>query len=77
MNEQTIQRDAQSEQVRLRYRALMEEGADPHEWAFAWQTELNRGGFRASDLLMDEVVAPGRCIGCASCVTICPADVFD
>jgi coenzyme F420 hydrogenase subunit beta len=26
---------------------------------------------------MDEVVEPGKCIGCASCVTICPVDVFD
>jgi coenzyme F420 hydrogenase subunit beta len=77
MSERTIERDPQSERVCQRYRALMEEGADPHEWAFAWRTELNRGGFRASDLLMDEVVAPGRCIGCASCITICPADVFD
>ena len=76
-SERTIQPDPKAKRVRERYRALMAEGADPHEWAFAWRTELNRGGFRASDLIMDEVVDPGRCIGCASCVTICPADVFD
>jgi coenzyme F420 hydrogenase subunit beta len=29
------------------------------------------------DFLMDEIVAAGKCIGCASCVTICPVDVFD
>lgn len=55
----------------------MDSGADPHEWAFAWRTELNRGGFRAVDFLMDEVVRAGKCIGCASCLTICPVDVFD
>jgi coenzyme F420 hydrogenase subunit beta len=29
------------------------------------------------DFLMDEIVHTGKCIGCASCVTICPVDVFD
>ncbi len=60
-----------------RYHRLLEEAADPHEWAYAWRTELNRGGFRAVDFLMEEVVDSGKCIGCASCVTICPVDVFD
>ncbi len=60
-----------------RYRSLRDGGADPHEWAYAWRRELNRGGFRAVDFLMDEVVSSGKCVGCASCVTICPVDVFD
>ncbi|QBI19925.1 4Fe-4S dicluster domain-containing protein [Egibacter rhizosphaerae] len=65
------------EQVRERYHQLLEEADDPNEWAYAWRSELNRGGFRAVDLLMDEVVHAGRCIGCAACVTVCPVDVFD
>ncbi len=70
-------RDAVVERVSQRYRDLKNGGADPHEWAYAWRTELNRGGFRAVDFLMDEVVTAGKCIGCAACVTICPVDVFD
>ncbi len=69
--------DPVSRQVISRYRRLLDEGADPHEWAFAWRTELNRGGFPAYELLMEEVVKPGKCVGCAACVTICPVDVFD
>ncbi len=63
--------------VRERYRRLLQSAADPHEWAYAWRTELNRGGFPASRLIMEEVVEPGKCIGCAACVTICPTSVFD
>lgn len=59
------------------YHRLLQEAEDPHEWAYAWRTELNRGGFRAVDFLMDEIVHTGKCIGCASCVAICPVDVFD
>jgi coenzyme F420 hydrogenase subunit beta len=66
-----------SRQVIDRYHRLLKEGADPHEWAFAWRTELNRGGFPAYELLMEEVVKPGKCVGCAACVSICPVDVFD
>ena len=69
--------DPKVAQVRERYQRLRDEGADPHEWAYAWRTELNRGGFRAVDFLMQEIVDTGKCIGCASCVTICPVDVFD
>ena len=68
---------AEVERVSGRYRQLKADGADPHEWAYAWRTELNRGGFRAVDFLMDEVVRAGKCIGCAACLTICPVDVFD
>lgn len=68
---------ARTRRVTDRYHALLESDADPHEWAYAWRTELNRGGFRAVDFLMDEVVRAGKCIGCASCLTICPVDVFD
>ncbi len=70
-------RDAEVERVSQRYRELKNGDADPHEWAYAWRTELNRGGFRAVDFLMDEIVTAGKCIGCAACVTICPVDVFD
>jgi coenzyme F420 hydrogenase subunit beta len=69
--------DERTSEVAARYRQLLAEGTDPHEWAFAWRTELNRGGFRAVDFLMEEIVKPGKCVGCASCVTICPVDVFD
>ncbi|MEE8371425.1 MAG: coenzyme F420 hydrogenase/dehydrogenase beta subunit N-terminal domain-containing protein, partial [Sphingomonadales bacterium] len=69
--------DQRSQQVIERFRNLLKEDADPHEWAFSWRTELNRGGFPAVDLLMEEVVKPGKCVGCAACVAICPVDVFD
>lgn len=65
------------DRVARRYERLLEESKSPHEWAFAWRTEVNRGGFQAVDFLMDKVVDAGKCIGCASCVTICPVDVFD
>jgi coenzyme F420 hydrogenase subunit beta len=63
--------------VRTRYRRLLDEAAEPEEWAYAWRSELNRGGFRAVDFLLDEVVEAGKCVGCAACVTVCPVDVFD
>ena len=66
-----------TERVSRRYDWLLKEAESPYEWAFAWRTEVNRGGFRAVDFLMETVVDPGKCIGCASCVTICPVDVFD
>lgn len=66
-----------SRQVIDRYRGLLKDADDHHEWAFSWRTELNRGGFPAVDLLMEEIVAPGKCVGCAACVAICPVDVFD
>ena len=69
--------DHLTKQVQQRYHALLEEGADPNEWAYAWRSEYNRGGFKAVDFLMEEVVNPGKCIGCAACLTICPVDVFD
>ncbi len=69
--------DHLTEEVRRRYRTLIEEGGDPNEWAYAWRSEYNRGGFKAVDMLMEEVVNPGKCIGCAACLTICPVDVFD
>ena len=66
-----------TDEVKGRYHKLLDEGADPNEWAYAWRSEYNRGGFKAVDMLMDEVVTPSKCIGCAACVTICPVDVFD
>ena len=67
----------QPEEIQNRYRRLVETQDDPQEWAYAWRTELNRGGFKAVDLLMKEIVEGGKCVGCAACVTICPTDVFD
>jgi coenzyme F420 hydrogenase subunit beta len=69
--------DPEVRRVAERYHRLLEEAPDSHEWSYAWRSEINRGGFRAVDFLMDEVVDPGKCTGCASCVTICPVDVFD
>ena len=74
---QSPRNDAKALKVAKRYRDLRDSGADPREWAYAWRRELNRGGFRAVDFLMDEIVDSGKCVGCASCVTICPVDVFD
>ena len=66
-----------TDDVQARYREMVTQNADPNEWAYAWRSEYNRGGFKAVDLLMREVVNPGKCVGCAACVTICPVDVFD
>lgn len=63
--------------VREHYQYLLENAEDEHEWAYAWRSELNNGGFRANDFLMMEIVETGKCIGCASCVSICPTAVFD
>ena len=69
--------DAAVRRVADRYRSLLDTAVDANEWAYAWRTELNRGGFRAVDFLVEEVIDQGKCVGCASCVTICPTDVFD
>jgi coenzyme F420 hydrogenase subunit beta len=69
--------DPDVRRVSKRYHRLLEEALDSNEWAYAWRSEINRGGFRAVDFLMEEIVDAGKCIGCASCVTICPVDVFD
>ena len=69
--------DHLTEEVRKRYQKLLDEGADPNEWAYAWRMEYNRGGFKAVDMLERDVIQPDKCIGCAACVTICPVDVFD
>jgi len=69
--------DSPARAVIDRYRYLVESGADPAEWSYAWRSALNRGGFQAVDLLMEEIVETGRCVGCAACVTICPVDVFE
>ncbi len=72
-----VRADDGARRVGERYRRLLGEESDPREWAYAWRTEINRGGFRAVDFLMEEVVGAGKCVGCASCVTVCPVDVFD
>lgn len=63
-------------EVEKRYEDMLKT-ADPQDWSYAWRTELNTGGFKAVDFLMNKVVKPGKCIGCAACVVICPVDVFD
>ena len=65
------------DRVRKHYHNLLENAEDEHEWAYAWRSELNNGGFRANDFLMAEVVDSGKFIGCASCVSVCPTSVFD
>jgi coenzyme F420 hydrogenase subunit beta len=69
--------DKLTKSVQERYHTFLDEGVNPHEWAYAWRSELNKGGFRAVDFLMREIVDTGKCVGCAACVTICPTDVFD
>jgi coenzyme F420 hydrogenase subunit beta len=69
--------DPRTRRVSERYHRLLDEAAEPHEWAYAWRSEVNRGGFRAVDFLREEVVDAGKCVGCAACVSICPVDVFD
>ena len=36
-----------TDRVSRRYDWLLKESESPYEWAFAWRTEVNRGGFRA------------------------------
>ena len=69
--------DKLTREVQQRYRTLLKEESNPHEWSYAWRSEVNRGGFKAVDFLMEEIVDTGKCVGCAACVTICPVDVFD
>ncbi|MEQ9618041.1 MAG: Coenzyme F420 hydrogenase/dehydrogenase, beta subunit C-terminal domain [Deltaproteobacteria bacterium] len=78
MSNEEISRDEQLiRAVQRKYHEMLEEGVDPYEWAYAWRSEINRGGFKAVDFLMREIVDTGKCVGCAACVTICPTDVFD
>ena len=69
--------DNLTDEVQARYRSLVDGNSDPNEWAYAWRSEYNRGGFKAVDMLNREVIDKGKCVGCAACVTICPVDVFD
>ena len=69
--------DELTKEVKKRYKRLIDEGADPREWAYSWRSEYNRGGFKAVDMLNDEVISQDKCVGCAACVAICPVDVFD
>ncbi len=72
-----MEEDKLTKSVHERYHSFLKEDVNPHEWAYAWRSELNKGGFRAVDFLMREIVDTGKCVGCAACVTICPTDVFD
>ena len=70
--------DDLTKEVQGRYHKLKEDkNVDPNEWAYSWRSEYNRGGFKAVDMLNEEVINQDKCIGCAACVTICPVDVFD
>ena len=53
--------------VHERYHRPLKTAADPHEWAYAWRTELNRGGFPAVRFIMDEIVNAQKCAGGAEC----------
>lgn len=72
-----MEEDKLTKSVQERYHSFLKENVNPHEWAYAWRSELNRGGFKAVDFLMREIVDTSKCVGCAACVTICPTDVFD
>lgn len=63
--------------VKAHYKNHLATAEDDHEWAYAWRGEINNGGFHANEFLMQEIVETGKCIGCASCVAICPTSVFD
>lgn len=76
-NEELSQDEKLVRAVQEKYHNMLEQGVDPYEWAYAWRSEINRGGFKAVDFLMREIVDTGKCVGCAACVTICPTDVFD
>src|SRR3990172_10778634 len=65
------------EPIRRAYKGMLARGADPQEWADSWRSQADHGGFKAVDFLMEEVVRKGKCVGCAACVVVCPADVFD
>ena len=54
------------DEIKARYRSLVKEGEDPGDWAYAWRASINRGGFRAVDFLMEEIVDAGKCVGCAA-----------
>ena len=41
-------RDPRVARIASRYRGFVDdETTDPHDWAYAWRAELNRGGFHA------------------------------
>ena len=46
--------------VKQRYREMVDRGADPQQWSFAWRTEANKGGFKSVDFLMREIVDTGK-----------------
>ena len=39
--------DRQVAAVSHRYKQAVADHDDPNDWAYAWRSELNRGGFRA------------------------------
>ncbi len=40
--------------VKKHYQNLLKTAEDEREWAYAWRSEINNGGFRANDFLMGE-----------------------
>ena len=47
------------DEINTRDRSLVEGCEDPGDWAYAWRASINRGGFRAVDFLMNEIVDAG------------------
>ncbi|MCK5710094.1 MAG: hypothetical protein KAI07_06100, partial [Deltaproteobacteria bacterium] len=61
MSNQEISNDEKLVQaIQKKYHEMLDEGVDPYEWAYAWKSEINRGGFKAVDFLMREIVDTGK-----------------
>ena len=54
--------DDLTQEVKNRYKKLIDEGADPNEGPTRGGSEYNRGGFKAVDMLNDEVINQDKCV---------------
>ena len=60
--------DDLTKEVQGRYHKLKEDkNVDPNEWAYSWRSEYNRGGFKAVDMLNEEVINQDKCRLCCLC----------